>query len=98
LEKVLLFTTIKSTNLPGKTTKYLYTTPLLLKKKKKVVVVEDSSSETSSEEEVVVRRKKIKKAKDEPTPRAVEAVVSKPEPAPPRTTGSRVLDKLFFNK
>jgi hypothetical protein len=72
--------------------------PKLVKKKKKVIVVEESSSDSSSEEEVLVRRKKLPKVKERPTPRAVEAVVTKPEPALPRTTGSRVLDKLFFNK
>jgi hypothetical protein len=59
-------------------------------KKKKVVVVEESDS-SSSEEEVVIRRKKKEKA---PEPAKVEPV-KVPEPVK-KSTGSRVLDNLFY--
>lgn len=59
-------------------------------KKKKVVVVEESDS-SSSEEEVVIRRKKKEKV---PEPAKVEPV-KVPEPVK-KSTGSRVLDNLFY--
>lgn len=69
--------------------------PVVKEKKKKVVVVEEDSS--SSEEEIVIRRKKSPKA--EPSPPTVKTVQPEKEaPAVKRSTGSRVLDNLFYSK
>jgi hypothetical protein len=58
-----------------------------VEKKKRVVVVEESDS-SSSEEEVVI--KKVKKVKEAPeSGKAVPEVVAK------RTTGNKLLDKMY---
>ena len=67
-------------------------TTLREKKKKKIVVVESESESSSSEEEVVIRRKKV--SKQEPVKEPVKQM-KEPEPF---HSGSRVLDRLFFNK
>ena len=59
-------------------------------KKKKVVVVEESESDSSSEEEVVVR--KVKKVKD---PEPVKQAIQKVNEVKPRTTGNKLLDKMY---
>lgn len=70
--------------------------PTVKEKKKKVVVVEEDSS--SSEEEVVIRRKKIPKAEPVKAPEPVKVEAIKQPDPPKRSTGSRVLDNLFFSK
>lgn len=62
-------------------------------KKKKVVVVEESDS--SSEEEVVIRRKKVK-AEVAPKVEPVKVEPVKVPEAVKKSTGSRVLDNLFY--